>query len=381
MDAVRLAVLGAVLAAGCSTPASTTSLTTTLPGGAVATTQPTAARPQAPADPPPTPPVVQSAAVEASGATRQIRVVALVGTDAVITDDEVWQMVRHRRAELDQLADADRAAKETTLFREELRRLVERELLIVEMMGKLRKNKPQLMDEIKEQVAADAQKEMKRIRKGMGNPPDADFEAILSAQRLTQKGILRQFERASLKDIYLMQFLREKKREIGLTEVRQYYDDHAKEFAAEDRVKWLDLFLAAGRFPTPEACRQAATDMTRQARGGADFVALVKQHGHGDSRLRDGEGVGAKRGEVRPAELEAAVFALAAGQVSDPLPTDTGYHVVKVLERDRAGRRPFDAAVQTAIRAKLMQQFREAEVLKLIDDLWRKTTVEFVGVP
>ncbi len=375
MDAVRFVVLCAALVmVGCN---STTSLTTTLPFGGTATTQP--ARSQAPSDPPA--PIQPTAATEAAGATRQIRVVALVGTDAVITDDEVWQQVRFRRGEFEQLTAADRAAKEKALFREELRRLVERELVIVEMLGKIRKNRPQLVEEIKEQVALDSQKQLKRIRKDMGNPSDADFEAVLSVQRLTQKGLLRQYERAALKDIYLSQYLREKKRDISLAEVRQYYDDHPQEFQAEDRVKWLDLFLAAGRFDTPEACRQTAVHLVGLARGGADFVGLVKEHGHGDSRLRDGEGIGAKRGEVRPAELEPAVFALTAGQVSDPMPTATGYHVIKVLEREQAGRKPFDATTQTAIRAKLIQQFQQSEVQRLIDELWRKTTVEFVGVP
>ncbi len=371
MDAVRVAVLGAVLAAGCaavSPPAEVPSL-------------PPAARPQAPSDPPPAPPVVPAAAAEAAGATRQIRVVALVGTDAVITDDEVWQMVRHRRGELAKLAEGERAEGEKQLFREELRRLVERELVIVELNGKLRKSKPQMMDELREEAARGVDKQLKEIRKTMGSPSDADFEAILSNERLTLKGLRRQYERATLKDMFLGQYLREKKRDIGLAEVRRYYDDHPQEFAAADRVKWLDLFLAAGLFATPEACRQTAADLAKQARGGVDFVGLVKQHGHGDSKLRDGEGVGAKRGEVRPAELEAAVFGLAAGQVSDPLPTATGYHVVKVLEREQAGRKPFDAAVQSGIRKKLLDQFREGEVQKLIDDLWRKTTVEFVGVP
>ena len=377
MDAVRVAVLGAALAAGCTTPSSTTSLTAALPGGAVATTTPTA-RPQSPAD---KPAVVQTSAVEAAGATRQIRVVALVGTDAVITDDEVWQMVRHRRAELDQADDATRAEVEKRLFREELRRLVERELVIVELNGKLKKSAPHKIDELKEEVSRGVDRYIKDVRKGMGNPSDGDFDAILGSQRLTLKGLRRQFERSELRTVYVNEYLKEKKKAVGLAEVRQYYDDHPQEYAAEDRVKWLDLFVAASRFSTPEACRQAAADLARQARGGADFVGLVKQHGHGDSSLRGGEGIGSKRGEVRPAELEPAVFGLAAGQVSDPLPTETGYHVVKVLERETAGRKPFDAGVQTAVRRKLLEQFHQAEVQKLIDDLWRKTTVEFVGVP
>lgn len=370
MDVVRWAVgLTAGTLVGCSTP-DRPPLPAPTPAEAVA-------RPQQPAEKP----TLTLTAAEAANATRQIRQVALVGTDAVITDDEVWQMVRHRRAEFERLDGQDRAAKETALFREELRRLVERELVIAELTAKIKKNAPHKWDELKEQVATDAARQLKAIRKNMGGPSDADFEQILAAQRLTLDGIKRQFERAALKDLYLGQYLREKKREFGLAEVRQYYDDHPDEFAAEDRVRWLDLFLAASQFPSAEACHQAAVELARQARGGADFAALVKQHGHGDSPLRGGAGIGAKRGEISPAGLEPAVFALSAGQVSDPLPTDTGYHVVKVTEREVAGRKPFDAAAQQLIRGKLLQGYREAEVRKLIDDLWRKSTVEFVGVP
>jgi parvulin-like peptidyl-prolyl isomerase len=70
-----------------------------------------------------------------------------------------------------------------------------------------------------------------------------------------------------------------------------------------------------------------------------------------------------------------------AGQVSDLVATETGFHVVKVLERDVAGVRPFDEKTQAYIRNRLAARVQKVEYDKLIEDLWRKTNVEVMGVP
>jgi hypothetical protein len=57
-------------------------------------------------------------------ATNQIRPVAVIGSDVVVTDDEVWQMVRQRAVEYIRLTGTDRDAREKELFREELRKLI-----------------------------------------------------------------------------------------------------------------------------------------------------------------------------------------------------------------------------------------------------------------
>jgi peptidyl-prolyl cis-trans isomerase SurA len=182
-------------------------------------------------------------------------------------------------------------------------------------------------------------------------------------------------------NMYLGQFLKDKAKVASLAEVVRYYDEHPEEFKVEDRVKWLDLFVSYRRFNTTVEARQYAEHLLKQVREGADFVQVVKQHGHGDSALRGGEGVGQKRGEVKPPELEPVLFGMEAGQVSDVIATETGFHVVKVLERDVAGVRPFDEKVQTHIRARIGDQANKAEYDKLIEDLWRKTNVEVMGVP
>ncbi|HVK16264.1 MAG TPA: peptidyl-prolyl cis-trans isomerase [Fimbriiglobus sp.] len=346
-----------------------------------------------PADPasttPAPAPVSQTAVasvVPASGpspdqATTQIRPVAMIGTDVVITDDEVWQMVRQRAVEYIRLTGTDRDAREKELFREELRKLIDRELILADFLAKVKKNKPHLVDVIKDDAARQVTRQIREIKKQNNFKTEAEFAEVLKAQGISAQALKRQLERNAMMNMYLGQFLKDKANVASLAEVVRYYEEHPDEFKVEDRLKWLDLFVSYRRFNTTVEARQYAEHLLKQIRDGADFVQVVKQHGHGDSALRDGEGVGTKRGEVKPPELESMLFGMTAGQVSDLIPTETGFHVVKVLERDVAGVRPFDEKTQTFIRNKLGALVQKAEYDKLIEDLWRKTNVEVMGVP
>ena len=69
------------------------------------------------------------------------------------------------------------------------------------------------------------------------------------------------------------------------------------------------------------------------------------------------------------------MLSLKAGQLSAVVQTATGYHVVKVLERDVAGVRPFDVKVQADVRNKLTDNLVKVERDKVVGDLWRRSAV------
>jgi parvulin-like peptidyl-prolyl isomerase len=358
-----------------------------------ADTPPAVVRPQAPVAPV-TPPVVTpqpvktvaaSDATTADQGSTQVRVAAVIGTDAVITDDEVWQQVRQRASEYVQLTGPARDAKEKELFREELRKLIERELILYDFVAKVKKNKPAALDELKDETERTAAKQMREIMRSIRTANNMTSEdqvlEALKSQGVSVKAWKRQLERSALMGVYLNQLLRDKAKAVTLAQVQVYYATHQDEFKTDDRVKWQDLFVSNTRFNTVEEAKKYAEQVRGVLAGGADFAATVEQYGHGDSKLRKGDGLGEKRGEIQPAELEATVFAMKAGDLSAPVPTATGFHVVRVVEREVGGVRPFDEKTQTAVRMKLAQQVQKAEYDRLIEELWRKTTVKVIVTP
>ena len=130
-------------------------------------------------------------------ADTQLRVVAVVGRDVVITDDEVWQMVRQRAREYVQLTGPARQAKEKAMFEESLRTLIDRELILNDFVGKLKENKPGLIVKLEAEARQSADKELDRFRKLNNITDEADFSRALRGQGMTIAGLRRQIEAGS----------------------------------------------------------------------------------------------------------------------------------------------------------------------------------------
>jgi parvulin-like peptidyl-prolyl isomerase len=305
----------------------------------------------------------------------QVKVAASIGHDSVITDDEVWQSVRGRLREYGDLTGPAREAKEKQIYKEELRELIGRELIVLELFDRMKKNKAEAkIDDIKKFAGEQAEKDIaeRRKRQGLGHLSEAEFIAMLQSQGLSYKTLKRQLEQETLSKIYLEQIVKDKVKYISINDLWDYYQSHPKDFAITDRVKWLDLFVSFRNYKTPDEAKAHATAAWKSAMAGADFVELVKKMGQGDSNLRAGEGIGQKRGEIQPTELEPVIFDMAANQVSPLLQTATGYHIVKVVEREKAGTLPFDEKVQALIRAKLSLTVQEKERQRIVEELWRR---------
>jgi parvulin-like peptidyl-prolyl isomerase len=305
----------------------------------------------------------------------QMKVVASIGHEAVITDDEVWQMVRARMREYADLTGEKRDAKEKAIFKEELKELIGRELLVLELFDRMRKNKLDgKVEELKKYASDGAERDIneRRKRNGLEKLSEAEFISVLQAQGLSYKTLKRQLEQETLSRIYLEQMLKDKIKYVSINDLWDFYQSHQSDFKIEDDVEWLDLFVLFRNFATQDAAKAHATAAWKSAMAGSDFADLVQKYGQGDSNLRKGEGVGRKKGEIQPAEIEPILLDMDAGQVSPLLMTATGYHIVKVVKRTKAGTLPFDEKVQSMIRMKLNNRVQELERQRIIEELWRK---------
>ncbi len=94
---------------------------------------------------------------------------------------------------------------------------------------------------------------------------------------------------------------------------------------------------AATPTPVPVTADQALARITaikKQLDAGADFATLAKQYSEDTSTKDQGGELGWFGKGQMVKEFEDAAFALQPGQVSDPVKTQFGYHLIKVEERD-----------------------------------------------
>lgn len=128
-------------------------------------------------------------------------------------------------------------------------------------------------------------------------------------------------------------------------EIEQYYELNKSQF--DEQVKIAHIVIC-GNFneqartcSTTPADQQRATDISNQAREGGDFAALAREFSI-DTATKDngGELEFISRGDVVP-ELEQAAFGMfQVGDVSSPVQTPFGFHVIKLL----AVGQPFEQA-------------------------------------
>ncbi|HEX2094898.1 MAG TPA: peptidylprolyl isomerase [Longimicrobiaceae bacterium] len=117
-------------------------------------------------------------------------------------------------------------------------------------------------------------------------------------------------------------------------EVRRYYDDHPDEFKRDASARLTLAVLPRTATAADTAVTlQRAQALRAEIVGGADFAAVAKRESADPgSKDRGGDLGSFGRGQMVPA-FEQAAFSLPVGEVSQPVLSPFGYHLIQVQER------------------------------------------------
>lgn len=107
-----------------------------------------------------------------------------------------------------------------------------------------------------------------------------------------------------------------------------------------------------------EAARAEAARLSVQARAGGDFAALARTNSDDPGSRATGGDLGWVSRGTMPAPFETALFAMQAGQVSEPVRTEFGFHVIQVREAQSGQRQTFEQA-REALAAEVTESERE----------------------
>lgn len=118
------------------------------------------------------------------------------------------------------------------------------------------------------------------------------------------------------------------------SEIQSYYDGHKSEFTrpAQAQVQIVALSKAANAADTA-AAKQAALDARQRILGGADFATVAKSVSKDPGSAAQGGELGTvTKGQTVPA-FEQAVWSLPINEVSEPVQTQFGFHIIQVEDR------------------------------------------------
>jgi parvulin-like peptidyl-prolyl isomerase len=117
-------------------------------------------------------------------------------------------------------------------------------------------------------------------------------------------------------------------------EVDRFYRAHLKDYSVEELVHVRHILISP-LVPGPAAdaaARAKAEDIVRRVRAGEDFAKLAAQFSDDPATRENGGDVGVFRHGKMREEFERAAFAMRPGDITGPVHTDVGYHIMECLE-------------------------------------------------
>jgi parvulin-like peptidyl-prolyl isomerase len=109
--------------------------------------------------------------------------------------------------------------------------------------------------------------------------------------------------------------------------------------------------------PSEADAKAKADGLVKELRAGADFAKLAQENSdEKKSAAKGGEFGTVRRGDNLPPEIKNAIFALKAGEVSDPIHQPNGFYIIKVDER---GTQPLSEVQSTIAQAMKQERYKQ----------------------
>jgi peptidyl-prolyl cis-trans isomerase C len=130
--------------------------------------------------------------------------------------------------------------------------------------------------------------------------------------------------------------------DLSPEDLEAYYASHSGELLEAEQIRAAHILVSS---------EAQAGDLKRQLDQGADFAKLAQRHSIDYATKPRGGDLGLyHRGALAP-RLEAVLLALKPGMVSEPVETEAGFHLVKVISRETS-----DSVATRAARERLKQE-------------------------
>ena len=220
---------------------------------------------------------------------------------------------------------------------------------------------------------ADVLKRLDALRQQAGSEQALDralADAHISQEQLKDK-ILEQLLIQRMVDVKVRSTIT-----VSPQEVAREVGSHPELNTPGDRVRARHILIRVTDARPESEARSHIEELRRRLERGEDFAELAKRYSEDPHADEGGLMDWVAQGELLP-ELDKAVFALKPGELSAPIQTRLGFHLLTVLER----RSTNDLSATEAHRAvyhRLFEEKFEAAFRRWLDELTQRAYIEIV---
>lgn len=148
-------------------------------------------------------------------------------------------------------------------------------------------------------------------------------------------------------------------------EAKAFYDNNPAQFTADAQVKAKHILVEK---------EEDANKIADEIKAGKTFEDAAKEYSTCPSKEKGGDLGYFGKGQMVP-EFEKAAFEAVIGEVSAPVKTQFGYHLILVEDKKEAQVMDFES-VKNQLEEKLLQQKKQSAYMETLKDLESKYGVE-----
>ncbi|TVS09196.1 MAG: hypothetical protein EA417_20870 [Gammaproteobacteria bacterium] len=137
--------------------------------------------------------------------------------------------------------------------------------------------------------------------------------------------------------------------------VRGAYERELEVFEGQEERRAAHILISVGAQRSEDEALERARDLQGRLEDGADFAELAREFSDDPGSAVDGGDLGMAGRDTFVPEFERALFALEPGEVSDPVVTQFGVHLIRLEEIDRSEPPSFDRR-RPALEARLREE-------------------------
>ncbi|MEH6995036.1 peptidylprolyl isomerase [Neobacillus drentensis] len=202
-------------------------------------------------------------------------------------------------------------------------------------------------------------KEVDKLKESYGG--EEVFEQVLASNNTTVD-VLKE----DLKNYLTMRKLIEPQIEITDEELKTYFDENKDSLGEAEQVKASHILIKD---------ESTAKEIKQKLADGADFAELAKEYSTDEGSKENGGELGFFPRGTMVTEFEDVAFSLPINEISEPVKSDYGYHIIKVEEKKEAKEANFDDS-KASIKETLIDEKMESEYTTWLEEKKKDYDIE-----
>ena len=166
---------------------------------------------------------------------------------------------------------------------------------------------------------------------------------------------------------------------VRVEEQQKFYEENKSRW---EQVNLKVIYISFSAAPASEGkkhlseadAKAKAEQLVKEARGGADFVKLVKENSEdASSKEKNGDFGSVSRADNLPESIRSVVFGLKAGEVSDAVRQPNGFYVFRA---ESVSAKPF-----SEVRDQIFNEIKNQKLKEWLDATTKNLNITFEGEP